>query len=192
MGLLRFLLGFDRGDLARLEERVKLLEEENKTLRDEVERLARRLEELAAVTAAASESQGSGAREHEYDSAVAAAGGDGGDGGEEYGGEYASDGAADGVPEGVAEEDGYYDGGPPGDSVGDEEVVLGAIVSGVTSPSEIMEVTGLSKHRVYAALKSLVEKGVIVKRREGRRVHYLPAEGIPEAATGSPEVEAPA
>ncbi|MEB3787853.1 MAG: helix-turn-helix domain-containing protein, partial [Desulfurococcales archaeon] len=70
--------------------------------------------------------------------------------------------------------------------------VLGAIVSGVTSPSEIMEVTGLSKHRVYAALKSLVEKGVIVKRREGRRVHYLPAEGIPEAATGSPEVEAPA
>ena len=189
MGLLRFLLGFDRGDLARLEERVRLLEEENKALKEEVERLARRLEELAAAVAAASESQAPGAQEHGYDGTVAAAGGDGGG---EYGGGYASDDVADGAPEGVVEEDGYYDEGPPGDSVGDEEVVLGAIVSGVTSPSEIMEVTGLSKHRVYAALKSLVEKGVIVKRREGRRVHYLPAEGIPEAAAGGQEVEASA
>ena len=210
MGLLRFLLGFDRGDLARLEERARLLEEENKALREEVESLAKikskiekdnmlvreeveslakRLEELAAAVAAASGSQTPGAREYEYDSAVAAAGGDDG---EEYGGGYASDDTADRTLEGVVEEDGYYDGGPPGDSVGDEEVVLGAIVSGVTSPSEIMEVTGLSKHRVYAALKSLVDKGIIVKRREGRRVHYLPAEGIPEAAAGGQEVEAPA
>ena len=189
MGLLRFLLGFDRGDLARLEERVRFLEEENRALKEAIEGLARRLEELAVAPASmAGGSQDSGAHAYEerHDGAPVL------DGGGSYSGEYEPGDAAGGIPEGVGEDAGYYDGEHQDGDTGDEEVVLAAIVSGVTSPSEIMEATGLSKHRVYAALKSLVEKGVIVKRREGRRVHYLPAEGIPEAATGSPGVEAPA
>lgn len=60
-----------------------------------------------------------------------------------------------------------------------ERIVLEAIKSGVTSPSEIISVTGLSKHRVYAVLKKLSDEGLLEKKRDGRKVHYLLAVPTP-------------
>ncbi len=57
-----------------------------------------------------------------------------------------------------------------------EEIVLEAIRSGKTTPTEIIETTGLPKNRVYSALRRLVESGVLYKQREGRHVHYYIAQ----------------
>ncbi|MCE4601183.1 MAG: hypothetical protein F7C38_06425 [Desulfurococcales archaeon] len=56
-----------------------------------------------------------------------------------------------------------------------EKLVLEAISKGINSPSDIVSYTGLSKSRVYAVLKELTEEGVLVKKKEGRRVHYIMA-----------------
>ncbi len=53
-----------------------------------------------------------------------------------------------------------------------EEIVLNAIENGMTTPTEIIEATGLSKNKVYSVLRDLVNRGILEKRREGRHVHY--------------------
>ncbi|MEB3806072.1 MAG: hypothetical protein GSR73_00945 [Desulfurococcales archaeon] len=65
-----------------------------------------------------------------------------------------------------------------------EKLVLEAISKGVNSPSDIVSYTGLSKSRVYSILKELTEEGVLVKKKEGRRVHYIMA--------GAGAIESPA
>ncbi len=180
MGLLKILLGFDRGDLARLEERVKVLEEENKVLREELEKLVSVIEALAAAQAS-NGSEGIVVEAGEVQDGLAGAEDDD-TGHASYDSGYTSGDQGVESATGDADDAVDYSGedlSPGQDSSGDEEIVLGVIASGVTSPSEIIEVTGLSKHRVYAALKELSEKGVIVKRREGRRVHYLLADEAP-------------
>ncbi len=53
-----------------------------------------------------------------------------------------------------------------------DEKVLEAIQRGYTTPTEIIEATGLNKNKVYSVLKRLVDNGVLAKQREGRHVHY--------------------
>ena len=55
-----------------------------------------------------------------------------------------------------------------------EETVLSLIIDGITSPKDLLERTGLSKHKLYDILKRLAERGLVDKQRKGRRVHYKP------------------
>lgn len=54
-----------------------------------------------------------------------------------------------------------------------EKLVIETIKSGITSPSDIINATGLSRRKVYAVLKKLSDEGVLEKKREGRKVHYV-------------------
>ncbi|MCE4617980.1 MAG: hypothetical protein F7C82_01100 [Desulfurococcales archaeon] len=54
-----------------------------------------------------------------------------------------------------------------------EKLVIETIKSGITSPSDIINATGLSRRKVYAVLRKLSDEGVLEKKREGRKVHYV-------------------
>jgi uncharacterized membrane protein len=51
--------------------------------------------------------------------------------------------------------------------------ILELIDQGITTPTEIVEASGLPKHKVYSILRHLMEEGVVEKKREGRHVHYI-------------------
>ncbi|MEB3789006.1 MAG: hypothetical protein GSR72_03840 [Desulfurococcales archaeon] len=53
------------------------------------------------------------------------------------------------------------------------DIILSYIEKGVTTPSALIEVTGIAKNKVYETLKELVEAGVLEKKRDGRYVHYI-------------------
>ncbi|BAA81521.1 putative transcriptional regulator, ArsR family [Aeropyrum pernix K1] len=54
----------------------------------------------------------------------------------------------------------------------DEGIIISHLEKGDATPSELIRDTGLSKNRVYGVLKRLVERGIVEKRRDGRRVVY--------------------
>jgi predicted transcriptional regulator len=60
-----------------------------------------------------------------------------------------------------------------------KDIILEQIQNGNTTPTGIIEATGLPKNKVYEILKSLVEAGILEKKREGRHVHYILVHKIP-------------
>ncbi len=66
----------------------------------------------------------------------------------------------------------------PQDTDEAETLILSLVKTGIDTPGELMEHTGLSKGRLYAILRRLVERGVLVKKREGRKVHYVIVEEV--------------
>ncbi|MEB3765396.1 MAG: hypothetical protein GSR77_04450 [Desulfurococcales archaeon] len=53
------------------------------------------------------------------------------------------------------------------------DIILSYIEKGVTTPSALIEATGIAKNKVYEILKELVEAGILEKKRDGRYVHYI-------------------
>jgi len=192
LGLAKIILGFDRGDLERLREeneklwdsyarlaqrlekalleledlgnRVRGLEEENAALKGEVARYAARLQEanetISRLTALVEALAERVARLEERLEEHAPP---------EPEEEHALEEAEEAVTD---------------DTV---QIVYEKILEGVTSPTEIMEATGLSKRKVYQALKRLLAEGLVEKRREGRKVHYYPVAQAPADAGGRAE-----
>ncbi len=162
MGILKLILGFDKRDYEELKEKAENLEQENKLLLDKIrglEEYVSKLEkELLAVRRVLNEliedvedlknRVEDIERSEEQEEAE-----------EQLGDEYP--GQAGAVEDNSVEDI--------------EAVVLEYISKGVTTPTELVEKTGLSKHKLYDILKSLSDKGILTKKREGRRVHYIPA-----------------
>ncbi len=53
------------------------------------------------------------------------------------------------------------------------DIILSYIEKGITTPSALIEATGIAKNKVYETLKELVEEGILEKKRDGRYVHYI-------------------
>ncbi len=170
MGLARMLFGFDKRDIDTLRKRVRVLEEENKKLwrqyysleadyrklvaeyegmREALGRLVAGLNELSEWRNRVEERIGL-LEEWQYEIL-----------------EEIRDLYSNGVHGSIESED-HEDSG-----VDARSLVLEKIAEGITSPTEIIEATGLSKRKVYEVLRELVEEGILEKRREGRRVHYI-------------------
>jgi len=189
LGLAKIILGFDRRDLERLRE-------ENEKLWDAYARLAQKLEKTIyelgelgnRVRELEGENQSLRERVAEYEERLAAA--------EER------IAALTGLVEALADRIARLEEQLEERSIVEEEhepvaeegeeavtddtvqIVYEKILEGVTSPTEIMEATGLSKRKVYQALKRLIAEGLVEKKREGRRVHYYPIHQAP-TDTGS-------
>ncbi len=58
-----------------------------------------------------------------------------------------------------------------------DRIILDLIGKGVTTPSELVEKTGFSRGKIYASLRRLVSKGLLIKEKRGRNVYYLLNEG---------------
>ncbi len=150
MGLLKLILGFDKSDYQRLLGEVDELKKENNNLKDRIKSLEEKVSKLEGELLSTRRAVSTVIEEIEY--------------------------IKQQLEEQLEEED-----EASGETVGGEEpqeeledLVLSLILQGVTSPSDLIEKTGLSKHKLYDILKRLTEKGVVEKKREGRRVHYKP------------------
>ena len=193
MGLLKIILGFDRGDLERLRREIEQLRESLETLTRAMAEIKLEQERLqVAYTRLLGEMEVLREENRALKAAL-----------EGYGRELKevekSLGSIANVVTGlearIAQADDRFE---AVDNTSEEhlsddavETVLEKILEGVTSPTEIIESTGLSKHKVYEALKRLVSEGLVEKRREGRRVHYYPTqlalkqEGVQQAGTAA-------
>ncbi|BAN91048.1 helix-turn-helix domain-containing protein [Aeropyrum camini] len=77
------------------------------------------------------------------------------------------------------------DGGEENGGLEAEDLILSYLENSEATPSELIRRTGLSKNRVYNILKHLVDKGVVEKRRDGRRVVYSLRRVEPQAASSN-------
>jgi sugar-specific transcriptional regulator TrmB len=149
LGLLKLLLGFDKSDYKRLLSKIEELKEENKNLKSRVKSLEEHVSRLEGEILSARRAVSSVIEEVEY--------------------------IKQQLEEQLAEEE---DEEPIEDDIANQEEledqVLSLIMQGITSPTDLLEKTGLSKHKLYDILKRLTEKGIVEKKREGRRVHYKP------------------
>jgi sugar-specific transcriptional regulator TrmB len=149
LGLLKLLLGFDKSDYKRLLSKIEELKEENKNLKSRVKSLEEHVSRLEGEILSARRAVSSVIEEVEY----------------------IKQQLEEQLPEEEDEE-------PVEDDIANQEEledqVLSLIMQGITSPTDLLEKTGLSKHKLYDILKRLTEKGIVEKKREGRRVHYKP------------------
>ncbi len=150
MGLLKLILGFDKSDYQRLLGEVNELKKENNNLRDGIRRLEEKVSKLEEELLSTRRAVSTIIEEIEY--------------------------IKQQLEEQLEEEEEAQEEPVGGEEPQEEleDLVLSLILQGVTSPSALIEKTGLSKHKLYDILKRLTEKGVVEKKREGRRVHYKP------------------
>lgn len=70
--------------------------------------------------------------------------------------------------------------------------VLAAITRGVIDPLDMQGAAGLSKTAVYRSLELLLERGQVVRRREGKKSYYPLAPSAPVAVEPAPIAQPPA
>ena len=162
MGLLKLLLGFDKSDYEELQGKLEGLEKENEELKQIVKNLQEQVSKLEKELLATRRALNTVIEDIEYIKQKLE---------EELEEEEALDEEEEelGIEESSMEEL--------------EETVLSLIIEGVTSPKDLLERTGWSKHKLYDVLKSLTEKGLVDKEREGRRVHYKPTNPPPSLSS---------
>jgi len=151
------LLGFDKSDYEELQGKLEGLERENEELKQTVENLQEQVSKLEKELLASRRALNTVIEDIEY--------------------------IKQKLEEGLEEEEALDDEEELGIEESSmeelEETVLSLIIEGVTSPKDLLERTGWSKHKLYDVLKSLTEKGLVDKEREGRRVHYKPTNPPP-------------
>ncbi|MCE4607323.1 MAG: helix-turn-helix domain-containing protein [Desulfurococcales archaeon] len=152
MGLLKLLFGFDKSDYEELQGKLEGLGEENEELKQTVKNLQEQVSKLEKELLASRRALNTVIEDIEY--------------------------IKQKLEEELEEEEALEDSGEL--EIEDsnmeelEETILSLIIQGVTSPKDLLERTGWSKHKLYDVLKSLTEKGLVDKERDGRRVHYKP------------------
>ena len=170
MGLAKILFGFDKADLEELRNTITGVKAEVENLREELAALKARIDDCEYKASTAldvadksdstiqslrseldslrGEKEALEARLEELEAIIAAI--------EERGGK----------------------GQELQDSDEAEALILSLVKTGIDTPGELMEHTGLSKGRLYTILRRLVKEGVLAKRREGRKVHYVIVEEV--------------
>ncbi len=170
MGLAKILFGFDKTDLEELGNTLSKIKAEVGRLREEIAELKARIDdcEYKASTALDIADKSDGAIQSlrsELDSL--------------RGEKEALEARLEELEAIIASlEERSEKGQEPQDSDDAEALILSLVKTGIDTPGELMEHTGLSKGRLYAILRRLVERGVLAKRREGRKVHYVIVEEV--------------
>jgi uncharacterized membrane protein len=160
LGLLKLLLGFDKSDYQELQDKLGQLEEENSQLKQVIQNLQEQVASLEKELLATRRAVNSVIEDIEY----------------------IKQKLEEELEEEDLEEEEELEAQEP-DIEELEEEVLSLIIEGVTSPKDLLERTGLSKHKLYDVLKRLSERGLVDKQREGRRVHYIPTNPPPSPSS---------
>jgi len=183
LGLVRLILGFDKKDYIELKDKVEYLEERIEKLEEQNEDLRSALAKLMTVVEYLRDELGQAhnaiaALVEEVDflrqklKELEAEREKDGEAGKQEVIEEAPEPPSEVLEQVASEVQQAVEGHEDSDSEV-EKLVIETIKSGITSPSDIINATGLSRRRVYAVLKKLSDEGVLEKKREGRKVHYV-------------------